>query len=776
MNTNAATALLCPPPRGRRPRAGLLPLLPLSLLAAAALAAGSASAQVATKITAGDWHDPLLWSTGLVPSANTGALLVNETSVAKAAVARLVHLDAALTIGGDEGRLLIGNAMLIGTGFDTEGTLLVNGKDELLLQATGLSIGAVNRGTVRVQRGLVRLTGPLLVGNSRGTNPPDRAGHRAYGLLEIRGAGSELRAGSLVLGSFATSATRPGDGELLVEQGGKLLSGGGGIVNGTATVQGVGSGWLLFLNNADPNSAGLTIEGTLNVRDGATVGFDHARGQVWVVGDPRRGTQGALTVAGAGTRLIVPTGIMLGRVNSNGGTLAVSGGAFVQSGSATIQDLGTAQVSGANTFWQIDGLLTLQNFGQASFMTIASGAGVGANSVRIGSNNGPVNRQARFTVSGAGSRLLVAEQLTVGRDAQSGLLQVLAGAQVHSGSALVGERFRARGDALVDGAGSHWRVGAGGAGEITVGAMGVATAQLSNGGLLTAGRMHLGRTVVASIRDQVGGSLVIGGSGPAKAPGRLAVAEAIHIQQTGRIVFNHTSNGHRFETVVVSGAPGEGLIDQRAGTTILDADLSLFTGVTQVNGGTLLVDGVLGSPLVTVASGATLGGNGVLMGDVLAEPGAIVNPGNSPGRLAINGNLALQQGARLVLEIAGLTAGSQHDQLQVGGNLALALGTVELAFVDGFAPAAGQRFNLLGVGGSFSSGAISISGLLPGWQFSTGFDAAGGFSLLSLSEGASTSPVPMPASHRLLAMGLATLAWRVTGRRPTLHRHANKFC
>lgn len=773
MHPNAPRALPRLSP-GPRPNRQLPPgARRLAVLVAAVLAAGSSVAQVSTKFGIGDWHDPLLWSTGQVPFASTGALLVSDTTVSKAAVARLVALDAALTIGGDEGRLTVGNAVRLGTGYDTEGTLHINGQGQMLLQASSLSVGAVNRGTVRVQRGSIWLTGPLLVGSSFGVNPANLPNHSAYGLVEIRGAESAVSAGALALGSFATSATRVGVGELLVAQGARLRSSSGAVANGQLTVQGVGSGWLLWRNPNDSHSDGLSVEGRLTVRNGGAVGFDHSTGQVWVYGEESRGTQGALTVTGDGSRLIVPTGIMLGRPNSIGGTMTVSEGGFVRSGSAIIEDKGAAQVLGAASFWQIDGLLSLQNYQHASFMTIANGAGVGADSVRIGRNNGAVNRQAMLTVSDAGSRLLVANQLTVGRDAQSGLLQVLAGAQVDSGSAIVGENFRARGDATVDGAGSHWRVG----GVLTLGAMGVGVAQLSNGGLLTAGSMNLGRTVHPSIRDQVGGSLVIGGSILAEAPGNLAVSNAIRIQQTGRIVFNHTGNGHRFETVVVSAALGEGLIDHRAGTTILDADLSLFTGDTQVNGGTLLVDGVLGSPLVTVAAGATLGGSGVLLGDVLAQPGAVVNPGNSPGRLVIDGDLALQQDARLVLEIAGGTAGSQHDQLQVGGDLQLALGTLELAFVGQFAPAAGQRFSLLQVGGSFSSAAaVVVSGLLPDWQFSTSFDhATGGFSLLSLSNGVSTSPVPMPASQWLLAMGLAALAWRRCRRWPTMRGDAFRF-
>lgn len=441
--------------------------------------------------------------------------------------------------------------------------------------------------------------------------------------------------------------------------------------------------------------------------------------------------------------------------------MTISGGGLVRSATGRIADQGEVILTGAGSMWQVDGRLDLETYDFASFMTIASGAAVHAGEVRIGNNNGAVDRRATVRLTGAGTEMIVA-QLTVGREARSGLLQVLAGAGVASATAVVGENFRSRGDVIVDGAGSNWRLG----GSVTIGAMGVGATQLSNGGMLSAKRMHLGITVAPSIRHEVGGSLYLGGTFDAEAPGVLDIDEAINIQDTGRIVFNHSSNAYHFSTGVVSGALAEGLIEQRAGTTHLDADLTSFTGNTQITGGTLLVNGILGSQLVTVASGATLGGSGTLLGDVLAQPGAVVNPGNSPGVLNIVGDLVLQDGAVLVLEIAGTTAGTQFDMLKVRGDLRLASGTLELAFLDGFAPAAGQQFSFFEVGGAFTGAStISVTGLLPDWQFSSGFDPdTGRFSLMSLSDGISATPVPMPASSWLFGGGLALLGWRLHAR------------
>ncbi|WP_163103935.1 hypothetical protein, partial [Acinetobacter baumannii] len=72
-----------------------------------------------------------------------------------------------------------------------------------------------------------------------------------------------------------------------------------------------------------------------------------------------------------------------------------------------------------------------------------------------------------------------------------------------------------------------------------------------------------------------------------------------------------------------------GAINQIAGTTILTANSSNFTGVTNVLGGKLIVNGALGSN-VNVTDGGILGGSGTV-GGIVAGVGGIIAPGNSIG-------------------------------------------------------------------------------------------------------------------------------------------------
>ena len=86
-----------------------------------------------------------------------------------------------------------------------------------------------------------------------------------------------------------------------------------------------------------------------------------------------------------------------------------------------------------------------------------------------------------------------------------------------------------------------------------------------------------------------------------------------------------------------------------------------YTGTTQINAGTLHINGSTASS-ITVAANATLGGNGSVVGAVTVQTDATLAPGASIGTLtaasaAINGKLAID------------VSGSSADRLSVTGNL-----------------------------------------------------------------------------------------------------------
>ena len=100
-----------------------------------------------------------------------------------------------------------------------------------------------------------------------------------------------------------------------------------------------------------------------------------------------------------------------------------------------------------------------------------------------------------------------------------------------------------------------------------------------------------------------------------------------------------------------------------------------FVGPVNVNGGTLFVNGALGNAPVTVASGATLGGTGTILGPVTVQSGGTLSPGASISTLAISNNLTLN--GTTVFE-ANMTTLAQ-DKI-VGLNSVAYGGTLSLVF------------------------------------------------------------------------------------------------
>jgi hypothetical protein len=194
---------------------------------------------------------------------------------------------------------------------------------------------------------------------------------------------------------------------------------------------------------------------------------------------------------------------------------------------------------------------------------------------------------------------------------------------------------------------------------------------------------------------------------------------------------------------------------------MLDLDRTTFASVSIVNvrGVLQLAPGAtLTAPGVQIDLEGRLNGSGTVLGNV--NNLGTVAPGNSPGILTISGDYTQEAGGRLLLDIAGLVLGNEHDQLAVTGNAVLG-GTIVFSFIEGFAPLLGQTFNLLQVGGAFSgTPSFTYSGLEDGWQFSTTFNpAVGVFTLTSLSDGVATT-IPEPGSVLLASVVSVTLLSR----------------
>ena len=184
----------------------------------------------------------------------------------------------------------------------------------------------------------------------------------------------------------------------------------------------------------------------------------------------------------------------------------------------------------------------------------------------------------------------------------------------------------------------------------------------------------------------------------------------------------------------------------------------LFLGLDRRDAGQIRFSG--GSTDLLVADGGTLRGSeiylryhGILRGGTIVghlHVAGVAKPGRSPGTMTVDGNYEQLADGVLEMEIAG-TGPGQFDVLSVTGATQLG-GTLQLVFRDGFAPHAGDVFNLfegLPAQGTFSS--IEVAGLEPGWQYSLDTSS---LRLTSLTDGVA---VPEPAT--LVLFTFAAAGW-----------------
>jgi hypothetical protein len=134
---------------------------------------------------------------------------------------------------------------------------------------------------------------------------------------------------------------------------------------------------------------------------------------------------------------------------------------------------------------------------------------------------------------------------------------------------------------------------------------------------------------------------------------------------------------------VNNGAGGTILITGGAAVTFYDDIVQNGTFRVSKVGSTASFAVVLGS--FTGSGGSTGGGDIFFEGDL--------RPGNSPARVTFENNVAFGSSATIEIELGGVNAGTQYDQIFVAGDLELG-GTLQVSLINGFNPTAGQSFNI----------------------------------------------------------------------------------
>ena len=170
--------------------------------------------------------------------------------------------------------------------------------------------------------------------------------------------------------------------------------------------------------------------------------------------------------------------------------------------------------------------------------------------------------------------------------------------------------------------------------------------------------------------------------------------------------------------------------------------------------GTLKINHVLNAGGGTfICFQGSCGGGGAVAGN-LSVVGAILSPGNGPGRMTVTGDFDLGAEATLLLEVAGTIDGSQFDVLDVGGHAAVD-GTLQMALLSGFRPTVGDRFNLVDFG-SLSGTFAQI--LVPDLTAGLAWDTSQLYNDGSITVVAAA--IPEPSSQVLVICGACLLASR----------------
>lgn len=331
------------------------------------------------------------------------------------------------------------------------------------------------------------------------------------------------------------------------------------------------------------------------------------------------------------------------------GTNTYTGGTQVDQGTLSISsDANLGDAGGALT---LNGgtLQTTASLGIDRTVTLTAASTFATDGGTTATLTGALSGAGALTKDGAGTLVLQTDDTrTGGTTIAAGTLQVggggtvgtLAGDVVDNGTLSFSRSDTYTYDGTISGTGAVQQTGTG----TTV---------------LTADQSYSGGTTISS------GTLQLGAGGTS---GMVA----------GNITDNGTLSFNRADQITFNGTlSGTGSVRQDGtGTTILTA-ANTHGGATTVSAGRLLIEGDQSLATgATAVNAGTLGGTGIIGGDVAVAAGATIAPGGltvAPGTLTIKGGLNLDPSAQLAFNFgqANVVGGPYNDLIDVGGDLTL---------------------------------------------------------------------------------------------------------
>jgi subtilase-type serine protease len=544
-------------------------------------------------------------------------------------------------------------------------------------------------------------------------------GRAGKGSLTLSGGGT-LRASRISLG-----AADGGEGTMLITGTGSSLSGNGSqsvvevgaLGKGSLTIAGGGSIDSNRIAIGSRNQGDVKVSGPLSILSSATLDVgDQGKGSLRVENGGKVltsamsvgvGAEGNVVVTGQGTDLTARLVLAVGGkgkgslVVENGGRVSIDQRASLSIGGVA-SGSGDVRVSGPGST-VLAPRLVVGGAGKGS-LRIENGGAVAGTTTLIGNDAADVGE---VLVTGPDS-VWSANQLAIGVRGKAAV-RIDSGAKLVSASSIIGWADGSQGDVVISGQGSSWSSGE----EFYIGPGGKGTLTITDGGMLAARIIRFQSDSPAGTPNPPGvGTLNIGAGGAqrAMAAGQLNAEEIVFGKDVaaGVLNFNHTSSNYILGSVL----SGKGMVNQIDGSTQLTGNSTAFTGVTNVRGGELRVNGALGGTMM-VLDGGKLSGAGTV-GTTTIGSGAILAPGNSIGTLNVNGDIRFDAGS--IFQIEANPSGPDSDRVNVTGKATLAGGSVVHVGPDGnFTP--DVAYTILssagGISGTFQGATSNFAFLNP---------------------------------------------------------------
>lgn len=526
-------------------------------------------------------------STGAGFTVSAGSVQIGgPTTSGVYSLATANDLTGNLTIGGTQ-RLNV-NA---GGSITGSGTLQFLTTGALLTQQSGFTGGTVSA-PIKLNSGNAAFTAGVY---SPGSYTPASFVSTIGATSGASGTAGTLTVNSAITGDAdvnISNSSANGGGRGLLILGGQSTYTGNTMIDANTPdgFSAVAANVQIVVNNALPTTTGL-IYGTRTGAGAAVIDLNGFNQQVAFVGDGAQFTAGSkfltITNLGTGTSTFTVSGTtdsIFGGVltNSLSGRLAL-----VKAGSSTLTLSGSSAFSGGTTI-------------NGGVISIASDSSLGASSGGVSLAGGTLVTTENFTLSAA---RIVTVSGTSGWDVAATKTVTFNGDFSGSG-----------------------RLNKGGLGQLTLGGT---SAGYTGTFAINAGTVELTNADALdnAIILQTGGTLILAPSSGSDVPlpGLQGNGGEVSIGNGRQVAVGDNSDRSYGGRIRGQG----GFKKQGTGRLELTGNND-YSGTTLVNSGRLVVNGSLSqTPLVTVASGAEIGGSGSI-GGTLAGAGA-VGPGNSPG-------------------------------------------------------------------------------------------------------------------------------------------------